>query len=244
MIEIREPDSAESSQIGGRLGEIGLEWAKALSPIELPDDLHSEVVPRAQAKAAFLARLAVMKRLIAECEAVAARDVLSATENGADIEDLAAAWGITRQAATKRWGNVLRGEQVVVVISRRSRVHEDKTDPLGSYGEVGGEDQYEADRGHWYVGWEVRHTAPYAVIAVEGTVRRIYEIKRGEYTFTWDSIWVTVPYSGRVMEKSRFTGTLMSVEQIEAAYADRRLPFRLGDPCPTKAGGAYRPHWF
>ena len=31
--------------------------------------------------------------------------------------------------------------------------------------------------------------------------------------------------------------------EIDAAYAAGDLPLRPGDDCPTRAGGAYRPHW-
>ncbi|MFF3159549.1 hypothetical protein [Streptomyces sp. NPDC057910] len=36
----------------------------------------------------------------------------------------------------------------------------------------------------------------------------------------------------------------MTPKQIDAAFAAGDLPMRPGDDCPTRAGGAYRPHWF
>ena len=55
--------------------------------------------------------------------------------------EVAAAWGVSRQAAAKRWSHLLQGDRVAVVISRRARVHQDEADLRGSYGEAGGDQQ-------------------------------------------------------------------------------------------------------
>ncbi|MFF1482605.1 hypothetical protein ACFVYD_34525 [Streptomyces sp. NPDC058301] len=61
-----------------------------------------------------------------------------------------------------------------MVISRRDRVREYAGDPRVRVGEVGGDEQYDNDRGRWPVGKQVRAEAMYAIIAVDGTVRRVY----------------------------------------------------------------------
>ncbi len=67
------------------------------------------------------------------------------------------------------------------------------------------------------------------IIGVDGTVRRIYRIDG----------WAP---SGA---KWQFDGTLLSPEEeVEKLYEAGDLPLRIGDPCPTRAGGAYRPLWF
>ncbi|NBH02875.1 hypothetical protein [Amycolatopsis sp. SID8362] len=190
---------------------------------------------------AFLARASIFTLLRENVKTGIDRDIRKAIHHGADLEDVVAALGITRQAVAKRWGSSLRGyaqrdrmSSVAVVISRRARVHHDGNDPRGRYGEVGGAEQYASDRGAWPVGKLVREMARYAIIAVDGTVARIYRINHDGWQQTANGKWQFTAIGGREC----------TPEEINAAHAAEQLPLRLGDSCPTRAGGAYRPLWF
>lgn len=115
-----------------------------------------------------------------------------------------------------------------MVISRRDRVRQDAADPGVTYGEVGGRRQYDADRGVWPIGMTVRAQARprYALVAVDGTVRRVNEIAPGGRHKV-----------GRKWEFTAVGGRELRHEEIKPAYG-------AGDECPTRVGGAYRPHWF
>ena len=58
---------------------------------------------RAGGREEMLARLRVLGIMQAELEQAAAAEALSASEDGANFRELGDAWGITRQAARKRW---------------------------------------------------------------------------------------------------------------------------------------------
>jgi hypothetical protein len=118
------------------------------------------------------------------------------------------------------------------VISRRDRVRTGQQGP--DYGEVGGTGQYDSDRGVWPVGKRVREMARYAVIAVDGTVRRVYRIDPDGWRQDSPGKW-----EFRAIHDRECTAA-----EIGAAYAAGDLPLRPGAECPTRAGGAYRPHWF
>ncbi len=164
--------------------------------------------------------------MMADCAALA-------LAHGATFEDLGTAVGITRQAASHRWGH-LRGERIVVVISRRDRSHPaPEHDSRARVGEVGGSGQYDADRGWWPIGADVRAAAAHAVIAVDGEVRRVYAIDTGG----WDS-------DGRKWRFRAVDDRPLPAQEIDRLHTAGDLPYRLGDPCPTKAGGAYRPERF
>lgn len=120
---------------------------------------------------------------------------------------------------------------MAVVISRRDRVRQDEADPQRTYGEVGGSGQYDSDRGVWPAGADVRANARYAIVAVDSTVRRVYEIDG----------WA--PRAGK-WEFTAAGGRELTVGEIETAYSAGDLPLRPGDDCPTRRGGAYRPHRF
>jgi cell division protein FtsZ len=121
---------------------------------------------------------------------------------------------------------------VAIVISRRDRVRTGQQDL--AYGEVGGTGQYDSDRGVWPVGERVREMARYAIIAVDGTVRRVYRIDLDGWRQDSPGKW-----EFRAIRDRECTAA-----EIGAAYAAGDLPLRPGDECPTRAGGAYRPHWF
>jgi len=185
-------------------------------------------------QAVRLARLTVLKHLAGYVDLLTEQDAVSALDHGAGVEEVAEALGITRQAVTKRWGHVRQGERVAVVISRRNRVREHADDPRGRVGEVGGDAQYDNDRGQWPVGRTVRAKARYAVVAVDGTVRRVYEIAPDSWEEAGPRLWRFAAVGDRAL----------NAEEIDAAYRAGQLPLKPGDACPTRIGGAYRPHWF
>jgi len=96
---------------------------------------------------------------------------------------------------------LLQGGRVAVVISRRARVHRDEADPRGSYGETGGDQQYDSDRGDWPAGAAVREKARDAIVAGGGTVRRVCRPDPD----TWTP-------SGT---KRQFTGTALPHERVQ-----------------------------
>ena len=184
-------------------------------------------------KNARLARAAVLEMLRRQTESSINDDVLTALRHGADAGEIAPALGITRQAVEKRWGYARQGlERVAVVISRRDRVRADEQGR--SYGEVGGAGQYDSDRSVWPIGKHVRELARYAIVAVDGTVQRVYRIDPGGWHEVLPGKW----------EFNAVNGRECTAAEIDAAYAAGDLPLRPGDDCPTRAGGAYRPYWF
>jgi hypothetical protein len=181
---------------------------------------------------ARLARAAVLEILRRQTESSINEDVLTALQHGADADEIASMLGITRQAVEKRWGYAQQGlDRVAVVISRRDRV---RADGRGRYGEVGGVEQYRADRGLWPIGKRVRELARYAIVAVDGTVQRVYRVKPDGWHEVTSNKWEFTAIGDRAC----------TAAEIEAAHSARELPLRPGDDCPTRVGGAYRPHWF
>lgn len=185
-------------------------------------------------QAVRLARLGVLKDLTRYVDLLIQQDTVFALDHGAEFDAIADALGITRQAVIKRWGAIRQGDKVAVVISRRDRVRHDADDPRGAYGEVGGDEQYDSDRGLWPVGKRVRAEAKYAIVAVDNTVRRIYEVAPDSWEEVQPRLWQFAAVGGRELAE----------QEIDAAYAAGKLPLRPGDDCLTRAGGAYRPHWF
>lgn len=117
-------------------------------------------------------------------------------------------------------------------VSRRDRIHDDGQGR--TYGEVGGTSQYDSDRRVFRVGREVRQLAEYWIVAVDGTVRRVYRIDQGTWRQVSPGYWEFRAVGNRECTDA----------EIDAAYAAGDLPLRRGDACPTRAGGAYRPYWF
>jgi hypothetical protein len=184
-------------------------------------------------KNGHMARAAVLEVLRRQAEDSISDDVLTALRHGADAGDAALVLGITRQAVEKRWGHARQGlDRVAVVISRRDRVRAD--DQGQSYGEVGGAGQYDSDRRVWPIGRHVRDLAHYAIVAVDGIVLRVYRIDPDGWHEALPGKW-----EFRAINDRECTAT-----EINAAWAAGDLPLRPGDDCPTRAGGAYRPHWF
>ncbi|MBV7249293.1 hypothetical protein [Streptomyces sp. MW-W600-10] len=217
--------------------ELTWTWARTLAglgeeeaPLAPYDPDHGDE----RTQAVRLARLRVLKQLARHADLLTEQDALSLLDHGADVDDLAEALGVTRQAVTKRFGHVRQGDSVAVLISRRDRVREYADDPRGRVGEVGGTEQYDSDRGIWPVGKRVRAEARYVIVAVDGTVRRVYEIAPD----SWDEV------EPRLWQFEAVNGRELTAEEIDAAYQAGRLPLKPGADCPTRAGGAYRPHWF
>ncbi|MFF3159550.1 hypothetical protein [Streptomyces sp. NPDC057910] len=103
--------------------------------------------------------------------------MLFALDRGATFADVGDALGTSRQAAEQRFAHVRHdNKRVAVVISRRDGVREYREDTRGRFGEVGGEDQYTVGRGIWPIGKKVQAEAKYAIVAVDGVVRRAYEL--------------------------------------------------------------------
>jgi len=189
---------------------------------------------KGQRRETHLARLTAISQIMLAADELAASDASAVIADGATIDDLARAWGVTRQVASKRWGKLYRaGDKVVVIISRRSRTYQDPEHPNKSYGEVGGSGQYGADREGWPAGADIRRQARHVIVAVDGLVCRVYEIG-GWARSSWARSGATWCFEGRQL----------SPEEINHLFGAGELPFQLGDACSTRVGGAYRPHWF
>jgi hypothetical protein len=235
----RAPDLDERIEIARDLRELVWKWTRRmadLGPDEGPRRWSDPDGTDDQEVDLRLATLAVQSHLAKELEAWTTESAVVAVGHGAGLADVADALGVTRQAVEKRWGYLRRGHRVVVVISRRDKVHADPDDPRGAYGEVGGGAQYDADRGAWGVGRTVRATATHAIVAVDGTVKRVYRLDPDGW---YES--ETVP------GKWEFTAVgdaPLDPEAVAAAVAAGELPYGIGADCPTRVGGAYRPEWF
>jgi hypothetical protein len=85
----------------------------------------------------------------------------------------------------------------------------------------------------WPIGKRVRGLARYAIVAVDGTVQRVSPIDPGGWHEVLPGKW----------EFSAISDRECTAAEIDAAYTAGDLPLRPGGDCPTRAGGAYRPHW-
>lgn len=204
------------------------EWGRSatlldLSNLDRPEDATNEK----EIRDAYLLRLHGLDLVRRRLGDLVDNDVAKAREFGAETSELSGSLGITRQAIEKRWPSP--GERAAVVIARRNRVY------VGGdgtrYGEIGGAEQYDADRRWFAVGAKVRKVAQFAIIAVDGIVDRTYEIDPAS--------WVT--RDGKSSYSAKHNRRMTAVE-IEAA--GDALPLRPGDQCATRAGGSYRPLWF
>lgn len=217
----------------------GLRQLAAHPPAGFPDPagfaarLDVGDVTRDEQRAFWLVKLSVLKALGRTGEGLQRGAASAAAECGASTADIGEALGISRQAVEKRWGTVQSGIQEIVVISRRARSYPGpEGDSREFYGEVGGPDQYESDRGWWPVGKRVRDTAKYAVIGVEFEVKRVYRITPGAWT------------GPNVNRKWQFSGIELLPDEVDSAYDRGELPVRLGDPCQTRWRRSYWPARF
>ncbi|MEY9968336.1 hypothetical protein ABIA33_006420 [Streptacidiphilus sp. MAP12-16] len=236
--QFQPPTEAQHLRIQGDLLDLARKWARELAQVG-EDGARSPFLARAAGdqdeQQGVLGFLAAQNQLLKALEPSIAETALIALNNGTDYEDVAAVLGVTRQAVVKRWGHQRRnGERVAVVISRRDRVREYPDDPRGRVGEVGGIGQYDSDRGVWPIGAKVRAEARYAIVAVEGTVRRVYAIASASWEEVEPRLWQFAAVGDRQL----------TAKEIAAAHQTFDLPLQPGDECPTRVGGAYRPHWF
>ncbi|MFE3280610.1 hypothetical protein [Nocardia sp. NPDC059239] len=200
-------------------------------------ELHTRNFPGEDQRFAHLAALGELRRVLGPAvTALENRLAADAFAHGATMADLANAAGMSGQGARDRWA-ALAGSHYVVVISRRDRQYKTREgDPLERVGEIGGADQYDADRGVWRVGVNVRAAARHAVIAVDRSVRRVYEIDPDG--------WEPNPDNPREWRFRAVGDRELSPELVDELHAAGELPYRIGSHCPTKAGGAYRPERF
>lgn len=118
-----------------------------------------------------------------------------------------------------------RSKRNIAVISRSGRTYKQENGRL--YGEVTPEGQRQADAGAWRANSAIRTDRLPLTIAVGGTVRRIYEV------FDWNS------------DGKKWTADLgaeLSNADLDRDFPD--FPYRIGDDCPTRMGGAYRPETY
>lgn len=115
-----------------------------------------------------------------------------------------------------------RDHNNIAVISRRARSYRQEDGRV--YGEVTPDEQRQSDAGAWRANQAIRNDCLPLVIAVDGTVERIYEVN------DWSPV-------GKKWEAD--LGAELSNQALDRDYPD--FPYRLGDDCPTRRGGAYRP---
>ncbi|MEU9044535.1 MULTISPECIES: hypothetical protein [unclassified Kitasatospora] len=221
-LAIDELTSAFARELAGVVG-----GPRVDGPIDPEDDSSADEPER-------LAYLRVLKHATGHLSNRTDQTALGLIDRGTDLEDVAQALGVGVPAVRKRFGSVRQGERVAVVISRRDRVRHDESDPRGSFGEVGGYEQYASDRGVWPIGAGVRAQAEFAIVAVDGVVRRVYRIDPDGWR----------EHSPRLWEFTAVGGVPLTPSEIRQAQLAGDLPLVPGDSCPTRAGGAYRPHRF
>ncbi|MFE2693735.1 hypothetical protein [Streptomyces mirabilis] len=230
-------EGADRDELHSSLDDLAWAFARraaGLGPDDPPFNVYDDGLSDDQIKAARLARVAIYKDLESLVSSSMRLDVGQALEYGAHWDEVAEALEVSRQAVAKRFGDLRRGENVAVVISRRDRVREYPADTRVRVGEVGGPEQYDSDRGGWLIGKKVRAEAKYAIVAVDGIVRRIYELDPAGWREAEPNKWEFTAVGDRELDDAA----------IATAYTAGELPLQPGDDCPTRAGGAYRPHWF
>lgn len=147
-------------------------------------------------------------------EIAAARATLEAT--GADVR-------VPHSSTQRR--RIQRTHRNIAVISRSGRAF--RQDDGRVYGEVAPTEQRQADAGAWRVNAAIRNDCLPLTVAVGGKVRRIYEV------LAWNP------------DGKKWTATLgadLLNADLDRDYPD--FPYRIGDDCPTRKGGAYRPETY
>lgn len=119
-----------------------------------------------------------------------------------------------------------RTRRNIAVISRSGRAFQQEDGRV--YGEVSPEEQRQADAGSWKSNPGIRNDCLPLTIAVGGTVRRIYEV------FSWE------PDGGKKWVAD--LGKELSNADLDRDYPE--FPYRIGDDCPTRKGGAWRPETY
>lgn len=118
-----------------------------------------------------------------------------------------------------------RTKRNIAVVSRSGRAFRQKNGRV--YGEVSPVEQRQSDAGSWKSNPGIRADCLPLTIAVGGTVRRIYEV------FAWKpdgKKWVAD------------LGQELSNADLDRDHPD--FPYRIGDNCPTRKGGAWRPETY
>lgn len=117
------------------------------------------------------------------------------------------------------------GQRAIAVISRSGRAY--RQDDGRTYGEVDPPEQRQADAGAWRVNAAVREHCEPLTVAVRGTVKRIYEVR------DWHP-------DGPKWNAD--LGQELTNDDLDRDYPD--FPYRVGDKCLTRVGGAYRPEFY
>lgn len=115
-------------------------------------------------------------------------------------------------------------QRVFPVISRSGRTFYETNGR--SYGETEPHLQKQADAGYWFVGAAVRRDLEPMTVAVDGVVRRIYEVHG----------WVQDPATRKWVAD---LGRLLTDGDLAQSWPS--YPYRNGYPCHTLRGRAYRP---
>lgn len=116
-VEFRDLTDSERSDLRGQLSDLAREFARRAAdlvgespcePVVLSRADHRQLaeLPQAERRDVYLARLHMLGIMQSELEAAAELDASSAAAEGANFRELGDAWGISRQAARKRWSQV------------------------------------------------------------------------------------------------------------------------------------------
>lgn len=117
-----------------------------------------------------------------------------------------------------------KAQRVFPVISRSGRTYYEANGR--SYGETAPHLQKQADEKYWRVGAAVRRDLEPMTVAVDGKVKRIYEV----------DAWTQHAGSGKWI--AHLSNQLTNAD-LDRNWPD--YPYRIGDDCPTLRGRAYRP---
>lgn len=118
-----------------------------------------------------------------------------------------------------------REKRNIAVISRSGRAYRQEDGRV--YGEVSPAEQRQADAGAWRVNGAIREDLLPMTVAVGGTVRRIHEV------LDWEP-------NGKKWVAN--LGRELTNADLDREWPD--YPYRIGDDCPTRVGGAYRPETY